>query len=215
MSSGQPNKGRRGHRNRAGNLSKSLSHILRHGAIRYNMTVDHEGYVPVFQIQNHQSVHQFQPLTLEKIQKVVSDCEKQRFSMKKVGEDWYIRANQGHSGKVAEQLVDEKMLEPVLSSKDHPICVHGTDKKSLVKIQESGGLSKMNRKHIHMSTQHKGSDHMISGMRATSNVMIYIDLDKAIANGIKFYISKNQVILSEGNDKGMIPLEYFKEINIS
>ena len=70
----------------------------------------------------------------------------------------------------------------------------------------------MARKHIHMSSQHKGSSDMISGIRKRSNVMIYIDLDKAIAAGIKFYISKNQVILSEGNDHGMIPVDFFKEV---
>ena len=131
--------------------------------------------------------------------------QKQRFSLIQRGDSWFIRANQGHSGDVAAHLVDEEMLQPVLSSEDHPVCVHGTNKEAWDKITASGGLSRMARKHIHMSSQHKGSKDMISGMRKRSNVMIYIDLDKAIAEGIKFYISTNQVILSEGNQESRIP----------
>ena len=71
----------------------------------------------------------------------------------------------------------------------------------------------MARKHIHMSSQHKGSKEMISGMRKRSNVMIYIDIDKAIAAGIKLYLSKKQVILSEGNDQGMISTELWSNHN--
>lgn len=193
-------------------FSRALTYILRHKAVKFKMTVDDEGYVPVSELQKHQSLRDFKPITIEKLQKVVQDCKKQRFSLKQDGNEWFMRANQGHSGEVAECLDDEKMLVPVLSSKDHPICVHGTDMKSWALIEKSGGLSKMNRKHIHMSTQHKGSDKMISGMRPSSKVMIYIDLDKAIANGIKFFISKNEVILTEGNDQGMIPKDFFKEV---
>jgi 2'-phosphotransferase len=193
-------------------LSRKLSYVLRHNAVGLGMSVDHEGYVKVTEIENHQLFQRFRPVTIEKLQYIIDMDGKQRFSMIQRDKTWFIRANQGHSGDVAAQLVDEKMLTPVLSSKDHPICVHGTDKKAWAKITASGGLSRMARKHIHMSSQHKGSKDMISGMRKQSNVMIYIDVDKAIAAGIKFYLSRNQVILSEGNDQGMIPVEFFKEV---
>jgi 2'-phosphotransferase len=206
------------HRQRGGNrdlnseLSRKLSYVLRHNAVGLGMNVDHEGYVDIAEIQNHPLFKRFRPVTVEKLQHVIEIDGKQRFSIIHRYDTWFIRANQGHSGDVAARLVDEKMLTPVLSSEDHPVCVHGTDKGAWAKITASGGLSKMARKHIHLSSQHKGSKDMISGMRNRSNVMIYIDLDKAIAAGIKFYISKNQVILSEGNDQGMIPTEFFKEV---
>jgi 2'-phosphotransferase len=193
-------------------FSRKLTYVLRHNAVALGMNVDHEGYVNIAEIQTHQLFQRFRPVTMEKLQHVIDIDEKQRFSMLQRADEWFIRANQGHSGDVAAQLVDEKMLTPVLSSKDHPICVHGTDTDAWTKITASGGLSRMGRKHIHMSSQHKCSKEMISGMRKRSNVMIYIDLDKAIAAGIKFYISKNQVILSEGNDQGMLPVEFFKEV---
>lgn len=199
-------------RGKDSDLSRKLSYVLRHNAVSLGMHIDHEGYVNVTDIQNHHLFSKFRPVTVEKLQHIIDIDEKQRFSLIKREDSWFIRANQGHSGDVAARLADEEMLTPVLSSREHPICVHGTDKEAWAKISASGGLSRMARKHIHMSTQHKGSKDMISGMRKRSNVMIYVDLDKAIAAGIKFYISKNQVILSEGNDQGMIPVEFFKEV---
>jgi 2'-phosphotransferase len=53
------------------------------------------------------------------------------------------------------------------------------------------------------------SDPVISGMRKTSEVLIFIDLKKALADGMKFGRSANGVILSEGNEKGLIPTQYF------
>lgn len=55
---------------------------------------------------------------------------------------------------------------------------------------------------------------MISGMRASSDVYIYIDYEKALADGIKFFKSTNGVILSPGNEKGEIPLEYVARTQI-
>ena len=199
-----------GNRDTDSDLSRKLSYVLRHNSV--GMSLDHEGYVNITEIQKHDLFQRFRPVTIEKLQRITDMDQKQRFSLIQRGNSWFIRANQGHSGDVAANLVDEKMLQPVLSSADHPICVHGTDKDAWAKITASGGLSRMARKHIHMSSQHKGSKNIISGMRKRSNVMIYIDLDKAIAAGIKFYISTNQVILSEGNEQGMIPLEFFKDV---
>ena len=183
-------------------LSRNLSYVLRHSALGLGMNVDHEGYVNIADIESHQLFQRFRPVTIEKLQHVIDIDGKQRFSMIQRGDTWFIRANQGHSGDVAAQLVDEKMLTPVSSSKDHPICVHGTDKEAWAKITVSGGLSRMARKHIHMSSQHKGSKEMISGMRKRSNVMIYIDIDKAIAAGINFTCPKTKSFCQRVMTKG-------------
>jgi len=41
-------------------------------------------------------------------------------------------------------------------------------------------------------------------MRKSSQILIYIDAAKAMADGIKFYISANGVILTEGNEEGFL-----------
>ena len=43
-------------------------------------------------------------------------------------------------------------------------------------------------------------------------MLIFLDLRKAMAEGIKFWRSENGVILSEGNEDGIIPLTMFKRV---
>lgn len=53
---------------------------------------------------------------------------------------------------------------------------------------------------------------VISGMRNTSSVLVFIDLKKALEAGLKFWRSANGVILSEGDDNGVVPLVYFARV---
>ena len=53
---------------------------------------------------------------------------------------------------------------------------------------------------------------VISGMRNSSTVLIYIDVPAALAAGLKFFVSENGVILTEGDDKGVLPYEFFKRV---
>lgn len=52
---------------------------------------------------------------------------------------------------------------------------------------------------------------VISGMRRDAQVLIYINLRKALAAGVPFWRSENRVILSEGvsvNGQQIVPLEF-------
>ena len=73
------------------------------------------------------------------------------------------------------------------------------------------GLSKMKRNHIHLA-QGKGGKDVISGMRRSSQIFIYIDVDRAIAAGIKFELSDNGVVLTEGDERGFLPVRFFQKV---
>ena len=73
------------------------------------------------------------------------------------------------------------------------------------------GLNKMKRNHVHFSIGQKHDDDVISGMRNSSNATIVLDLEGAMNDGIKFYISQNNVILSAGID-GIVPAKYIKNV---
>ena len=71
----------------------------------------------------------------------------------------------------------------------------------------------MKRNHIHFATGFLGEETVISGMRMHCTVFIYVDLEKALENGIKFWKSENGVVLTEGeNEKGYLSKEYFKKV---
>ena len=69
----------------------------------------------------------------------------------------------------------------------------------------------MRRNHVHFGTSDsfKGS---LSGFRSNSELLVYLNLQKAIDEGLKFYVSKNNVVLCPGDEKGFIPSKYFKYI---
>ena len=49
-------------------------------------------------------------------------------------------------------------------------------------------------------------------MRQNSQILIYINIDKAIAAGLKFWLSENGVVLSEGDENGSISRRFFLRV---
>eukprot|EP00532_Pseudo-nitzschia_australis_P003434 CAMPEP_0168183312 /NCGR_PEP_ID=MMETSP0139_2-20121125/12463_1 /TAXON_ID=44445 /ORGANISM="Pseudo-nitzschia australis, Strain 10249 10 AB" /LENGTH=335 /DNA_ID=CAMNT_0008104507 /DNA_START=139 /DNA_END=1146 /DNA_ORIENTATION=+ len=124
-----------------------------------------------------------------------------------------IRANQGHS--IA--LINPELLLKKLSPDDVrllPCIVHGTYPKAWESIQQAqggGGLKKMNRTHIHFASGLPTDDGVISGMRKSCSIYIYIDGSKCAADArIEFFRSDNGVILTDGvGNSGVLPIDYF------
>jgi len=73
------------------------------------------------------------------------------------------------------------------------------------------GLSKMSRNHIHLAQGVPGSG-VISGMRKSSQILIYIDVQKALDAGIEFFLSDNGVVLTPGNKKGLLEPTFFRRV---
>ncbi|KAK9464519.1 KptA family-domain-containing protein [Lipomyces arxii] len=198
-------------------LSKTLSRILRHSATKENLPIGSDGYIAVSVLLKHQ---QFQGKKFEDIVRVVENNSKSRFELEYRGDTtdesqsavktdpqgWWIKANQGHSIEV-ENLA----LEQIVDSDKCPVAVHGTYISSWNKAIKDQGLSKMARNHIHLATGLADESGVISGMRGSASVYIYIDVAKAMADGIKFYKSTNGVVLTEGQG-GILQPKYFKQV---
>ncbi|KAF8200391.1 KptA family-domain-containing protein [Pholiota molesta] len=120
---------------------------------------------------------------------------------------WWIKARQGHSIKTVKLE-----LKPILSVSDIPtgVAVHGTDLEAWAAIAKNG-LSKMKRNHIHLAQNVPGSG-VISGIRSSAKVLIYVDVQKAIEAGIEFWLSENGVVLTEGNEKGFLLPRFFDKV---
>ncbi|KAI8145377.1 phosphotransferase KptA/Tpt1 [Fennellomyces sp. T-0311] len=182
-------------------LSKLLSYVLRHGAVKEKLHMRPDGYVPVSDVL---ALAKFKKYTRQQIDHVVETNDKQRYKLEEIDNVWMIRANQGHTVKVNQ----EQLLERIVAAL--PVVIHGTSLKSWQLIKDQG-LSRMRRHHIHCATGLPGDTGVISGMRSSSQVYIYIDMAKAMDDGIVFYRSSNQVILTEGQDGVLLP-RYFEKV---
>lgn len=140
------------------------------------------------------------------IKRIVGSNDKQRFFLDMINRELMIRASQGHT---ISSVQDEQLLTRIYSS---PLCVHGTYMRNWESIHKNG-LKRMNRNHIHFACEEIHSNQVISGMRLNVEIKIYIDFDLAIKDGIPFYMSKNNVILSPGvGEHGTISRQYFRRV---
>lgn len=192
-------------------LGRLLTRILRHMAAELNLNMRSDGYVKVQDLLNlNMKTFANIPLrshTVDDVREAVRKDNKQRFGLLEENGELLIRANQGHTITTVES---ESLLKPILSAEEFPVCVHGTYRKNLESILESG-LKRMKRLHVHFSCGLPTDGEVISGMRRNVNVLIFLDVRKALEEGMKLYISDNKVILTEGFD-GVVPAKYFEKI---
>lgn len=153
---------------------------------------------------------------------------------------YMIRATQGHSLKSIHPNANLRKLSLTTSdgkAMELPsTVVHGTYHSTWPLILKEGGLKPMGRLHVHLATgpsldevlsDNSGSlgdrpgksrdSKVISGMRADSQILIYIDLKGALKAGCPFWISENGVVLTEGleadgTEEKLIPLEFFSAV---
>jgi len=203
-------------------ISKALSYILRHGAEKEGLRMRKDGYIKVSDLLARPKLRGVDFPLLEKL---VKENDKQRYQLMfepstpaEQGDTtiqttsdgtWWIRANQGHTLRV-----EELELREIKSPDEVPVVVHGTTHEAWKSIEKEG-LSKMQRNHIHMATGKLGDEGVISGMRAShakSGVLIFVDVSQAMEDGIKFFISANGVVLTSGNDKGILEPKYFERV---
>jgi 2'-phosphotransferase len=163
--------------------------------------------------------------TFSDIQTAVTDNAKQRFSLRPNPDispapgandtdpsHWLIRANQGHSIAVESAA----LLKPItLEAGNVPdIVVHGTYYAFYPAIVASGGLKNMGRNHVHFSTGlPEDKQGVISGMRRDAEILVYIDIRKSLEDGgVLWWLSDNGVVLTEGDENGLVGTKYWKKV---
>ncbi|EMS49702.1 Putative tRNA 2'-phosphotransferase [Triticum urartu] len=185
--------------------------VLRHMAPELRLNMRSDGYVRVrdllrLNLETFAKV----PLnshTVDEIREAVRRDNKQRFGLLEEDGELLIRANQGHT---VTTVTSESLLKPILSADEVSVCVHGTYRKNVDSILKYG-LKRMARLHVHFSSGLPSDGGVISGMRSGANILIYLNVRKALQDGMKLYISDNKVILTEGFD-GVVPVKYFEKI---
>ncbi len=188
------------------NISRQLVKILRHQIVDFGLNADSNGFVNINEIFTNPKIH-IDKINIQQLQHIVDTNEKKRLELEHRHSGYWIRAVQGHSESVGAILNEETAFEEI--TKPYPEIYHGTESKYVDSIMKSG-LNKMSRKHIHLVAEYE-SDKQISGYKSRSNAVVVIDMPKCISDGMKFYKSSNNVILTSGFD-GIINAKYIKEI---
>ena len=165
-------------KNNTHNISKYLSYILRHKPESIGLVLDEHGWADIKELISKTTEY---TLTQEIIVQIVSESEKQRFSIK----DDKIRANQGHSINVNLALEELKPPE---------ILYHGTADRFLTSIMQQGLLSQ-ERQQVHLSSNIETAIEV--GKRHGKVIILQIDALKMYQNGYAFYRSKNKVWLTD------------------
>ncbi len=184
-------------------LSHMLSRLLRHSAVEEGVCIQEDGFVKVKELPQR-----FNRYSVDDLKAVTENNDKQRFTLKKQNDEWFIRANQGHSIKsVKPELLFQKVDYNRLKT-----CVHGTTPEAWEKIKTTG-LSRMGRTHIHFAKGLLGDSGVISGMRKSATIYIYLDIKAAEEGGLELLESSNGVILCKGEgETGIIPAKYFSKV---
>jgi putative RNA 2'-phosphotransferase len=174
--------------NRAVQISKFLSLVLRHQPEKISLRISQSGWASVEELIVASRHHGIE-FTLEELQNVVASNDKKRFSLSEDGLS--IRANQGHSIEV--ELGYAPTTPP-------DVLYHGTSERYLTSIKKQG-LIKGKRHHVHLSADVDTAANV--GRRHGKPLVLKVEAGKMHKDGFVFYLSANKVWLTEE-----VPIQY-------
>ena len=171
------------------NISKTLSFILRHKPEDFNLTMDDYGWVNVQNLVNALNIN------IATLVSIVSEDKKGRYAFNE--DSSLIRATQGHSRPVILSTSNVvEVFQPVY---------HGTATRFLESILKEG-LRPGSRQYVHMAYDFEQAKQ--TGTRHGKPVVLVVDVNKAIKDGIKFIKSQNGYLLTDN-----VPPQYLEIYN--
>jgi len=196
-------------------ISKGLAAVLRHG--KMGIQLDCEGYAFIDHFLKHSFFINLN-VTVDDIIRVTNYPidNIQRFAIcSNSSKKMKIRALDGHTVNVKNLDLIPITIQDTMHM---PFAIHGTYWKAWEKIKNNG-LKKINKKtHLYFQPGDLsiGLSNLVKRFRNNCEVLVYIDIAKAINGGIQFYKSINNVVMTTGDRLGRIPARYFlKAVHIS
>lgn len=171
-------------------VSKYLSLILRHKPEQGNIELSSEGWAKIDDIIK--GYKRKGEITVDNILAAVEHNPKKRFELNESQTE--IRAVQGHSVKHVKIKMDKFVP-------DGPVF-HGTIQKSIKPILKEG-LKPQTRIHTHLSKDVETATSV--GRRRGHPIILEIDAEQMVKDGLELFIAKNGVILAD-----YVPAKYIK-----
>ena len=165
-------------------LSKSMSHALRHAPEKYGIDLDEDGFTPIAHLlAAMNATGRFdRTITRTDFEQVIATSEKQRHEIS--GDK--IRALYGHS---IPQRIERTPCVPPMT------LFHGTTHTAVAAILEQG-LKPMGRQYVHLSADEETA--LAVGMRRESNPVLFsVRAADAHVDGIRFYAGNDKVWLAD------------------
>lgn len=155
-------------------LSKTVSHALRHDPASYGLVLDLEGWATVDALLQglRQTRTAWRDVGEQDLKQMIRRSPKQRFEMR-VGK---IRALYGHS---ITTTIDRLPAAPP------PVLFHGTSPENAEVIRKQG-LKPMLRQHAHLSANRETA-RQVGRRKAPRPVILEISAATAAASGVPFY----------------------------
>lgn len=169
-------------KNETKKISKFLSLILRHKPEAVGVKLDENGWTDISTLLDRMNAAGTR-IDRTELDYVVSTNEKKRFAISDCNRQ--IRASQGHSVEIDLDYTAKTPPE---------ILFHGAPESVLPLIRKDG-LKKMQRHHVHLNAAAQPCIHVAA--RYGKPVVIEIAAGKMFAEGFDFFLSANQVWLTD------------------
>lgn len=165
-------------------LSKGLSHALRHEPWLYELELDDEGWASLEDVLRalREEREEWRDLSRADVERMIELSSKRRHEV--VGDR--IRALYGHS--VPGKLRRERGTPPAL-------LFHGTSPEA-AKVIVSDGLKPMSRHYVHLSVE-PAMAREVGLRKSRTPVLIEIDARRAHEAGVTFYEGNEKVWLAD------------------
>lgn len=175
-------------------LSRTVSHALRHRPWLYELELDEEGWTEVSLLLDAMRRQHFEWRDLEEkdLHDMIACSNKPRHEI----QAGRIRAMYGHS-------IPGKLLKTPASPPE--ILYHGTSVKAADEIM-AAGLLPMRRQYVHLSVDVQTAVE-VAKRKSSQPAILQVDAGLAAERGVRFYAGNDKVWLA-----GSIPAQYLKRI---
>jgi len=175
-------------------LSRTVSHALRHDPSAYGVHLDTEGWVDVDELLAAigRRKKSLAGATEQQLHDILATSEKTRFEIR--GRE--VRARYGHS--IADKIEHAPIDDPPL------LLFHGTARRNEASILEKG-LLPSGRQYVHLSGDRALAEKV--GRRHGDPIVFVVDTAVARSHGIRFFIVDDDVYLADSIPPGALNLE--------